>query len=188
MRLRPTKSRFLKTTVIRMDLPEAKNRPSNAAIFERACSLARDALFTVELQRRRVGSSEPEDEVFLFRWWADLQFFTVALRRLRRAAELARQVPSVATHVSAALTKFDAAIPMLSVMRNVGEHIDDYALDNPKRRHRQVDRRALQVGEWDGVNYRWLGEHLNIDESCAAAKELYSSVCAASEHLSKTST
>jgi hypothetical protein len=51
-------------------------------------------MFTVALQRRRIRSKEPEDDVFVMRWWADLQFYIVALRRLRRAAELASRVPS----------------------------------------------------------------------------------------------
>jgi hypothetical protein len=49
-------------------------------------------MFTVALQRRRTRSNEPEDEGFVMRWWADLHFFIVALRRLRRAAELASRV------------------------------------------------------------------------------------------------
>src|SRR5438067_2385046 len=111
--------------------------PADAAILERAYSLALEAMKTIEMQRRRVNSEEPEDATFVFRWWADLQFFIVSLRRLRRVAELAEQVPSIAKDISTALTQFDAVLPMLSMMRNVGEHIDDYALDSTKRRHKQ---------------------------------------------------
>ena len=70
-------------------------RPSDAAILERARSLATEAISTVALQRRRPRSTEPEDGVFVFRWWADLQFLIVALRRLRRAAQLAARTPAL---------------------------------------------------------------------------------------------
>ena len=68
------------------------NSPSDAAIMERARSLANEAMFTLALQRRRIRSNGPEDDIFVMRWWADLQFLIVALRRLRRTAELAGRV------------------------------------------------------------------------------------------------
>jgi hypothetical protein len=151
--------------------------PSDGAILERAFSLANEAMFTVALQRGRVRGTEPEDESFVFRWWADLQFLIVALRRLRRAAELARRVPAAAGDVAAALKAFDVALPMLPMMRNVGEHIDDYALDRGRDKH--VSRQALQVGAWDGRTYSWLGESLNVDVAHAAAEGLWSAVRAA---------
>jgi hypothetical protein len=40
------------------------NGPSDAVIMERARSFANEAMFTVALQRRRIRSSEPEDDVF----------------------------------------------------------------------------------------------------------------------------
>lgn len=149
--------------------------PSDAALLERAFSLVNQAMFTVALQRRRVRSEEPEDKVFVFRHWADLQFLIVALRRLRRAAELASRVPA-GSSLREALRGFDHALPGLSVMRNVGEHIDDYAVDNTKRRHKSVDRRSLQVGQWDGATYTWLNFSLNVDDAHAAAFALYSAV------------
>src|SRR5258708_24584971 len=98
---------------------------SDGAMLERALSLVNDAMFTVELQRRRARSAEPEDDRFVFRWWADLQFFIVALRRLRRAAEPANQAPPLASDLSPPLKAFYDALPLLSVMRKIGEHTDD---------------------------------------------------------------
>ena len=148
--------------------------PTDAAILERAKSLCNEACYMVLLQRRRLQTIEPEDEVFVFRWWADLQFLIVALRRLRRSAELvAKRVPSVGD----AIRKFDNALPDLAKMRNVGEHIDDYAVDHPKkRRHRDVGRRQLQVGKWDGKVFRWLESSLNVDDALKAAEELLQAV------------
>lgn len=151
----------------------AHGKPSDAAILERAFSLVNEAMFTIDLQRRRIRSEEPEDKRFMLRQWADLQFFIIALRRLRRAAELAGRAPSIAGKVAAALKQFDNLLPDLSMMRNVGEHIEDYGVDEPKRRYKHIDRRMLQVGSFDGTIYEWLGVKLNIDEAHAAAHGLY---------------
>lgn len=141
--------------------------------MERAFSLANEAMLTIDLQRRRIRSEELEDRTFIFRRWADLQFFIVALRRLRRAAELARRAPSVAGKAAIALKHFDESLPDLLMMRNVGEHIEDYGVDDPGRRYKHVNRRMLQVGTFDETIYEWLGVKLNIDEAHSAAKELY---------------
>lgn len=130
--------------------------PSPDAILERSRSLANETMWTIALQDRRLGTTEPEDHEFVFRWWADLQFLIVALRRLRRIAVLASHVPSAATDIEDRIDRFDAALPGLNVMRNVGEHVDSYALDDPARHHREGDRQALQVGSWDGRTFTWL--------------------------------
>jgi len=63
-------------------------------------------------------------------------------------------------------------------MRNIAEHADDYAIDSPKRHVKTVDRRQLEVGQWDGTTFRWLQEadgaphQLNIDVALAAAEDL----------------
>jgi len=63
------------------------------------------------------------------------------------------------------------------MMRNVGEHVDDYALD--RGRHKEVNRKMLQVSQWDGTTYHWLNHELNVDVAFKAAFELYSAVRAA---------
>lgn len=152
------------------------NNPSDAATLERAYSLVNEAMKTVALQMRRARSSEPEDQTFAFRWWADLQFLMVALRRLRRAAELAATIPTVTKEITDALQKFDKSLPSLRVLRNVGEHIDAYAVDNEKRHHKDVTRYQLQVGKWDGTTYEWLDNKLNVDQAHEAAFQLHQAV------------
>ena len=158
-----------------VDVRSDKAGPSDGAILERAKSLCNDACFTVALQHRRLRTTEPEDEIFVFRWWADLQFLIVALRRLRRSAQLAARVPSVSEKLKIAIREFDKTLPNLAKMRNVGEHIDDYALDSPKRHHPDVNRRQLQVGAWDGKIFSWVGD-LDIDVALGAAEELFEAV------------
>lgn len=131
-------------------------------------------MFTIALQRRRVSSREPEDDIFVMRVFADLYFFVVALQRLRRLALLACSVASSDGPLRAAVAAFDVAVPMLKRMRDVGEHIDDYAIG--KGRDRNVSRFMLQVAKWDGHTYRWLDATLDVDASHAAAKKLFAAV------------
>jgi hypothetical protein len=146
-------------------------RPSAAVILERARSLCNEAIFTLALQHRRLRTTEPEDKEFVLRWHADLQFFIVALRRLRRAVELGAEVPRVSASLRAALTAFDNRLPGLAKMRNVGEHINDYMLGDGHTR--DIQRGDLQVSTWDGAVFTWLDAKLDIDAALRAAEALF---------------
>ena len=141
-------------------------------------SLASEAMFTVELQRRRAKGMEPEDDTFANRWWIDLQFLIVALYRLRRVARLAENVPSVRATIAAAGATFDQRLPTLTNMRHVMEHFDDYALD--VGRNVKVSRHDLQVGTWDGKVWQWsqIGQ-VDVDDAFDAAKVLYKAIIGA---------
>ncbi len=84
--------------------------------------------------------------------------------------------------IESAISKFDEALPGLQKMRNVGEHIDEYAIE--KGRDRSVSRRALQVGSVGSTKFEWLGSSLNADDALAAAEGLY---CAIKDALSACS-
>jgi hypothetical protein len=146
-------------------------RPNDAEL-ERAKRLANRQMFTIQLQIRRIRSKEPEDAVFIFRWWADLQFLIVALWRMRQAALIAKDEPSVAK----AIGSFDQGLPGLKVLRDVAEHIDAYALDSPKRHRKDKERRMLEVGSWEDPTYQWMGETLNVEEALSHAGNLFVSI------------
>ena len=114
------------------------------------------------------------------------QFFIVALRRLRRSAELAARVPAVSDTILRGIAEFDKALPNLRKMRNVGEHIDDYALDSKRRHHPDIDRRQLQVSSWDGTIFVWLNAALNVDDALSAAQELFLTVRNAAADFQQT--
>jgi hypothetical protein len=114
---------------------------------------------------------------FVFRRCADFQFLIVALRRLRRAAELAARASSVQVLVNDAIREFDQALPGLRKMRNVGEHIDAFAVD--EGRHRTVSRLQLQVGEMNERTIHWLGEQLDTDVALDTAQKLFDAIRAA---------
>jgi len=146
-------------------------KPDDTATYERARRLANQALWTIDIQRRRLNSIEPEDEKFIFRTWGDFHFLVVALTRLRRAAVLASKVPSIRPKMLIALRTFDAALPHLKEMRDVAEHIDDYAVDSGKDRN--ISRKALEVARCDGETWHWLGFELDASEALLAAATLF---------------
>jgi hypothetical protein len=147
--------------------------PSSGATYERARRLANVYIWAISVQCRRLTTSEPEDEAFIFRKWSDFGFLVVALTRLRRAATLASRIPELKASLSAALSAFDATVPNLKQFRDVAEHIDDYARDQGKRKN--VARQSLEVSTLsaDGKTLSWLGHTLNADEALVASESLF---------------
>lgn len=141
------------------------------ATLAQAYSFSNEAMYMVAIQCRRIRSSEPEGRHFVLRWWADLQFLIVALWRLRSAAVLALQSEPGNSSLRGAIVSFDTALPDLRRMRNVGEHVGDYAMENG--RDRTVQKKQLQVGSFDGRSFFWLDAELNIDLALAAAEWMH---------------
>lgn len=114
--------------------------------------------------------------MFVFRRWSDFDFLIVTLTRLRRAAKLAATVPEIKAMLLIALNEFDLALPNLKKLRDVAEHIDDYALDNG--RERSISRKALEVSfiSLDGPTLEWLGHQLNAQDALHAAQKLFQAI------------
>lgn len=153
----------------------SSGKPTHEATIERAISLSNIAIFTIELQHRRIGSQEPEDTEFLFRQWADFHFFIVALQRLRHSAKIATKVPKVSSFISEAINKYDADLPFLKTMRDVAEHIEEYAFSAGL--HTNIYRQQLQVGSvTDGKIFNWLDMEVDIDRAFEVAKNLFHNI------------
>lgn len=154
--------------------------PTPAATYERARRLANVAMWSIELQCRRLDAVEPEDADFVLRRWADFDFLIVALTRLRRATWLAAKIPQLQASLGTSLEQFDKALPNLKKMRDVAEHVDDYALD--QGRQKAVARQSLEVStiEADGPTLCWLQARLNAREASQAGRVLFAAVQEAS--------
>lgn len=154
--------------------------PSDDEVLHRAYSFANEATIAVDLQRSRTRPpSNPTAQ------WIDLHFIVVALWRLRRAANLASQVPRVRDQIQAALALFDSALPDLRDMRDAAEHIDDRALSKPPRRGRQaISRFELQSGSWSPADetWTWAGRTLDVKAANAAAMSLLLALRSADPH------
>ena len=150
-------------------------KPTAGATYERALRLANVAMWSIELQCRRLESVEPEDAMFVLRRWTDFDFLIVALTRLRRAARLAARIPQLQASLGAALAQFDRALPDLKKMRDVAEHVDDYALD--QGRQKAVARQSLEVStmEADGPTLCWLQARLNAREASGGSSSVFGS-------------
>jgi hypothetical protein len=92
---------------------------------------------------------------------------------LRRAAKLAASIPETQSSVGTALKEFDAALPHLKRMRDIAEHIDEYAVD--QGRQRSVVRQSLEVSSMSdhGSTLEWLGGRLNSHEALQASQRLF---------------
>ncbi len=150
--------------------------PSDAAIIERSLSYCNESIKTVVLQCRRLQSDEPEDSDFIFRKWADLRFLILTLDRLEKSASIAKNISEISSDVENALQIYRQSLPMLRKFRNIGEHIEDYAIDSENRRDKTVSRGQLQVGSWDGTVFDWLDEKLDVIEAKKIAIELFSTM------------
>lgn len=144
--------------------------PSDLMILDRALTFGLEGLQAADVQLKRARKEAPDEPGGAFLWWIDLQFFIVALRRLRRGAELALRVPHQRSAVQEAIKAFDQAVPNLLLLRNVGEHIDDYAVGEGF--DSTIRWRSLQVGGWDGETLEWLGTKLNAETALSAGREL----------------
>jgi hypothetical protein len=144
-----------------------KMKPSDAATYERARRLANLALWTVALQRRRLDSTE--------------HFFVVALSRLRRSVALALKIGALKSKMKDALWDFDLSLPHLKIMRDVAEHIDDYAID--AGRIPTISRKSLEISSRNGGTWQWLGFATNTESAFVAAIRLFDALKSASNDL-----
>lgn len=155
-----------------------KTKPTSATTYERARRLANVSLWAISLQCRRLRSLEPEDDGFVFRKWVDFDFLIVALTRFRRAVKLAANIPEIQSEIATALKQFDSALPHLKKMRDVAEHIDDYAIE--KGKVTSVERGLLEVSSLgdggEGLVLEWLGHELNADKALSASGKLFDTI------------
>ncbi len=153
---------------------------SEAAIVERAKSMANQWMWAVSLQHDRITNPRPQDKVFHpfgiegFNE-VDVHFLVIALMRLRRVATTLEHVPKLRDSVRSAIQSFDNRLPWLKRLRDIFEHLEDYAVDSNLRRS-DTSRRELQVWSADEKGMQFLGYDLDWERALSAAEELYSAV------------
>jgi hypothetical protein len=158
---------------------------SEAAVVERAKSFANQWMWAVSLQYDRITSPRPQDTAFhpfglaSFNE-ADVHFLVIALRRLRTAASTLEHAPQVWNPFRDAIQVFDARLPWLKRLRDVFEHLEDYAVDSNLRKS-DTSRRELQVWSGGENGMQWLGHDVDWREALLAAEDLYRAVRAANE-------
>lgn len=128
------------------------------SVFEIALGRARAACSVVGIQCRRLKRTESEGDLSTVRVWADVQMLMVALRQLRRSAELAALSPSIQDGLVRAIAEFDGPLPDLWRMRSVEEHFEAHPPPHDDA--------------WDGRIFTWGDGSLNVDEALNAAERL----------------
>ena len=142
--------------------------PSAEDILSRALVFAMDGLRAAELQLERAREVGPPGT--RTHWEIDLQFFIVAMRRLRRGVEIGKWAESHRGVLQDALVVFDATLPNLAMLRNVGEHLDEYAVGAGN--HSSVTWRHVQVTSWNDPVVEWLGLKLDAEDALSAGHAL----------------
>ncbi len=156
-----------------------------AELIERAKSMATDWMWAVSLQHDRIINPRPQDQAFYpFSPMSinepDIHFLVIALRRLRQAAATIEHAPQQWDPVRREIENFDKRIPWLKRLRDVFEHLEDYAIDS-NFRHSPVSRREIQTWSATTHSLEWLGYDVNWQEAHLAAEDLYKAVLAASK-------
>lgn len=160
---------------------------SEADVVERAKSLANQWAWAVSLQHDRITKPRPQDKLFhpfgidAFNE-ADVHFLVISLRRLRTVATTLEHAPQVWDSVRSAIQAFDARLPWLKRLRDVFEHLEDYAVDSNLRRS-DTSRGELQVWSFDENGMQWLDYDIDWKEARSAAKDLYGAVKTAYDSL-----
>lgn len=156
--------------------------PTKLAVLDRAVRLGSNSLWGIKVQLRRIRGSEPEDVEWLMRAWTDIQFLVVALWQMRQSGVLALSAGAEAERLQGSLASFDAQLPDLKRMRDVAQHLDEYSVDGPGRRHvrpgrtDKVGRRMLEVGRWTPSEFHWLDGSIDFEIADQASQELYAAV------------
>jgi hypothetical protein len=159
------------------------NDVEEAAVVERAKSMANDWMRAVSLQHDRIANPRSNDQPFhpfgmdTFHE-ADVHFLVITLVRLRRVATTLVFVPNQWGAVKSAIEKFDRELPWLKRLRDVFEHLEDYAVDSNLRQS-SVSRRELQVWSANVEGIIWLDYNINWNQTLLAATELHASVVTA---------
>lgn len=171
--------------------------PSAIQTLERAARLASNSIFAIRLQLARVrtssipASGDVSDAIM--QRWTDSEFLIIALWRLRTVACIAASVGGpVEESIAAAIERFDNQVPHLKMMRHVSQHLDDYAIDHPRKRRQHkpnsrqlIGRRLLEVTGLGDDEFHWLRGKLNFADAEAGANALYQTIRKARDSLSR---
>jgi len=122
----------------------------------------------VDLQAQRVISALDADA------WAriiapDFHFLIVSMRRLRRSVAMLVSQSTRDAELNAALGRFDAAVPFLSRLPDIGERLDSSSS------HRSPSELSVHLPAFSGARkriVRWSAWIIDIDAAVRACSEL----------------
>jgi hypothetical protein len=102
------------------------------SLLEDSVYFANRAIEALVLQKRRILSYEKINIEGFWEHVADINFFLVAFRRLRRSLSIAAEIPKLEMEVKQILYNLDKDTGNTKVIRDIFEHIDDYIHQSKK--------------------------------------------------------
>lgn len=150
---------------------------NDSAIIERAKSIGNGLMWAISLQYDRLLNPREQDRKFhpwggIMFHEADVHFFGIVLTRLRDIATTLEHVDLCSGLIKQAITTFDSKLPWLKRLRDVFEHLEDYAIDSNLRKT-DTSRRELQVWSTNGEKMNWLGYDIDWSVAYQAAGDLF---------------
>lgn len=150
-------------------------------LFEKAIRLATTILFSIELQYERMQTNGSKDISIASQIkWIDFQFFIIALNRLEKVACLLKSIHIIKSKIKLAIKEFNKSIPDLKTIRNIIEHLEEYAKGsgnlNKNGEEEIISRHGIENHSILGSKWSWLEYKIDIDISFEASKKLYSTI------------
>ena len=158
-------------TLFRYVSLDSNKNMNEVSVYERSMRLASFAMWTLNLQLRRLRNNEPEDKVFIKRRIADFQFYLLALTKLRNSGKLMSEIKSIEPIITPGVKAFDDKLTFLTTMRNVDQHFDEYALN--KGHKKGVENTMLEVITIENEKWTWLDYEINLQSAYEAASDFY---------------
>lgn len=106
---------------------------------------------------------------------ADVHFLGIALTRLRDIATTLEHASFNMDSIKQAIIVFDSKLPWVKRLRDVFEHLEDYAIDSNLRKT-ETSRRELQVWSRSEEKMSWLGYEIDWNIAYEAAGKLFEAV------------
>lgn len=150
-----------------MDMDEEKV----VSLYEDMRHLANVAVWAVDLQIKRLETNEPEFADFPFQPLVDFHFLVTALTRLQEIAEALKAIEDMEPVMEKAIESFEKEVPGLRDIRNVLEHIGEYARGAGHDQDVQYGEMFTVVLDSDCI--QWLGYELRPRAALSASDTLF---------------
>lgn len=145
--------------------------PKIVSLYEDGRHFANISVWAVALQVKRLETNKPELEDFDFQPVVDFHFLVTGLARLQEIAETLKAIDDMRPAMEKAIEAFKTEVPGLRYMRNVLEHMGEYARGDGKNKAVQY-REIFTIG-LDPDCIQWLGHELRPRAALAASDALF---------------
>lgn len=153
--------------------PSGPNKPTSTDVaIQKAVSFATAELGAMRLQSKRLQAATAGTDDVSSQSWSDAQFFLVALTRFKHSVQVATSfdgfIPS--SELFEAQRELDASAPELKLMRDVGEHLEDYAAGSGRKDEARDDE--IHTAVVTAHSFNWIGREVKFRAAISAAEKV----------------